>query len=123
MPTIDREIDKLKQAQQDLYSDVAAFKENAGTVRGLLKKRDIRLDGYIDALKSLQDKADRIYQQAEHEQKKSGYSFVDELIKRAESHKKPEQKQSHGKKQRKRRPPFNALKKASGTPGAFHHSL
>lgn len=97
LPAIERDIDKLKQARSDLYSDVAAFKENAGTVRGLLKKQDIRLDGYIDALKSLQDKADRMYQQAEHEQKKSGYSFVDDLIKRADAQKAKQPQQSKGR--------------------------
>lgn len=96
LPSIDREIDKLKQARENLYSDMTAFKENAGTVRGLLKKRDIRLDGYIDALKALQDKADRIYQQAEHEQRKSGYSFVDDLVKRAEAQKAKQPQQTHG---------------------------
>ena len=101
LPAIDREIDKLKQAQQELYSDVAAFKENAGTVRGLLKKQDIRLDGYIDALKSLQNKADRMYQQAEHEQRKSGYSFVDDLVKRAEAQKAKQPQQSQGKNKSK----------------------
>lgn len=97
LPAIDREIEQLKQARADLYSDMAAFKENAGTVRGLLKKQDIRLDGYIDALKTLQGKADRMYQQAEHEQKKSGYSWVDDLIKRADAQKAKKPQQSQGK--------------------------
>lgn len=84
---INHEIEQLKKAQSELYSDMAAFKENSGTVREMLFNRDIRLDGYIDALKALQDKADLIYEQAEHEERKSGYRYVDELVKRAEDNK------------------------------------
>lgn len=87
----ERDIELLKEVRDELYSDMREFKATTGATKSLLRDRDIRLDGYIEALRAAENKADRIYEQAEQEEKQNGYSALDELVRRAEAKKKPEQ--------------------------------